>query len=95
MFLDDGVRPLPAPTPSPEMKRADAPPHRLADPAEAVVAWRAQRLRGAGLDGALADRVARDCGYDLHALIALVERGCPPPLAVRILAPLQAGGRPC
>jgi hypothetical protein len=26
---------------------------------------------------------------DLHALIELVERGCPPPLAARILAPLD------
>jgi hypothetical protein len=27
--------------------------------------------------------------YDLHALIELVERGCPPALAVRILGPLD------
>jgi hypothetical protein len=27
--------------------------------------------------------------YDLHALIELVERGCPCHLAVRILAPLD------
>jgi hypothetical protein len=27
--------------------------------------------------------------YDLHALIDLVERGCPPELAVRILTPLE------
>jgi hypothetical protein len=26
---------------------------------------------------------------DLHALTGLVERGCPPPLAARILAPLD------
>jgi hypothetical protein len=26
---------------------------------------------------------------DLHALVKLVERGCPPPLAARILAPLD------
>ena len=32
---------------------------------------------------------ARTRGYDLHALIELVERGCPPELAVRILAPLD------
>ena len=34
-------------------------------------------------------RLARDPRYDLHALIELVERGCPPELAVRILAPLE------
>jgi hypothetical protein len=27
--------------------------------------------------------------YDLHQLIELVEQGCPPELAVRILAPLE------
>ena len=33
--------------------------------------------------------LASDHRYDLHALIELVERGCPPELAVRILAPLE------
>jgi hypothetical protein len=32
---------------------------------------------------------------DLHALLELVDRGCPPALAARILAPLEPGGRPC
>jgi hypothetical protein len=27
--------------------------------------------------------------YDVHAVIELVERGCPPDLATRILAPLD------
>jgi len=36
--------------------------------------------------------VAQDPAYDLHALIELVERGCPPALAVRILAPLEERG---
>lgn len=39
----------------------------------------------------LAARLAPDPQYDLHALIELVERGCPPELAVRILAPLEDG----
>jgi hypothetical protein len=60
-----------------------------------VVAWRAERLEAAGFDDALAWSLARDCAIDLHALIELVERGCPPPLAARILAPLEEGGRPC
>jgi hypothetical protein len=35
----------------------------------------------------LAQWVAADPRFDLHALLELVDRGCPPPLAVRILAP--------
>ena len=31
-------------------------------------------------------------GYDLHALIELVEQSCPPELAARILAPLEESG---
>ena len=38
---------------------------------------------------ALAHSLAHDPRYDLHALIELVEVGCPPELAVRILAPLE------
>jgi hypothetical protein len=56
-----------------------------------VFAWRLRQLRLAGFASALASRVARDAAYDLHALIELVERGCPPRLAVRILAPLDDG----
>jgi hypothetical protein len=44
---------------------------------------------GSGFPPRLARRVAHDVSYDLHALIELVERGCPPALAVRILAPLE------
>jgi hypothetical protein len=57
-----------------------------------VFAWRRRQLVTAGFGSALARRVARDAAYDLHALIELVERGCPPRLAVRILAPV--GERP-
>lgn len=42
-----------------------------------------------GFSHSLARRVAHDAAYDLHALIELVERGCPPAFAVRILAPLD------
>ncbi|HEY7075759.1 MAG TPA: hypothetical protein VH418_10330 [Solirubrobacteraceae bacterium] len=51
--------------------------------------WRAEHLRAAGFDDVLARRLALDRRYDLHALIELVERGCPPKLAARILAPLD------
>lgn len=59
-----------------------------------VVAWRARRLRRAGFPAALAERVATGGELDLHALIDLAERGCPPALAVRILTPLEAPGVP-
>ena len=57
--------------------------------AREVVHWRRDQLVEAGFDPTPATRLAKDSRYDLHALIALVERGCPPDLAVRILAPLD------
>jgi hypothetical protein len=60
-----------------------------------VLAWRAGRLRDAGCSARLADRLARDCRYDLHALLELIDRGCPAELAVRILAPLEDEWEPC
>jgi hypothetical protein len=60
-----------------------------------VTAWRTQRLEQAGFRHELADTLSHRCGYDLHALIQLVERGCPPELAARILAPLDSEERPC
>jgi hypothetical protein len=50
--------------------------------------WRREQLVLSGFSLPLAARVAGDPGYDLHQLIQLVEQGCPPELAVRILAPL-------
>jgi hypothetical protein len=52
------------------------------------VRWRVQCLRGAGFTADLAERLARADGIDLHQLLELVDRGCPPELAARILAPL-------
>jgi len=63
--------------------------------ADPVVLWRASRLRDAGFSPQLADTLARDCAYDLHAVLELVDRGCPADLAARILAPLDADARPC
>jgi hypothetical protein len=54
-----------------------------------VVRWRREQLVDSGFPLPLAAGVAKDARYDLHALIVLVERGCGPELAVRILAPLQ------
>ena len=54
---------------------------------KAVVRWRREQLVGSGFPLPLAARLAKDARYDLHALIELAERRCPPELAVRILAP--------
>jgi hypothetical protein len=62
-------------------------------PPARVAAWRRGRLREAGFDPESAEQLSRERDVDLHALIELVERGCPPPLAVRILAPLERDGR--
>jgi hypothetical protein len=67
---------------------------RVRAPADAV-AWRRARLRKAGFGTALTEQLSHDGGVDLHALIGLVERGCPPPLAARILAPLEHESRQC
>jgi hypothetical protein len=57
--------------------------------APAVVSWRRDQLVHAGFTLPVAARLAGDPRYDLHALIELVERGCSPDLAARILAPLD------
>jgi hypothetical protein len=64
-------------------RRPDLPP-----PSD--VAWREGRLRVAGFSWAAASRLAREQAVDLHELLELVDRGCPPELAARILAPLEA-----
>jgi hypothetical protein len=63
--------------------------------ADAVMAWRTERLRTAGLPDDLAPRIACDRSYDLHALLELVDRGCLAGLAVRILAPIDEQRTPC
>jgi hypothetical protein len=54
-----------------------------------VISWRREQLIGSGFPLAVAARLAEDARYDLHALIELVERGCPHHLAARIAAPLD------
>jgi hypothetical protein len=56
---------------------------------QGLVRWRREQLVDSGFPFPLATRLAKDSQYDLHALIDLVERGCPPELAARILAPLD------
>jgi hypothetical protein len=50
--------------------------------------WRGRVLRQAGFGDELADRLADDGDVDLHDVLTLVDRGCPPELAARILAPV-------
>jgi hypothetical protein len=57
-----------------------------------VVAWRRRRLVEAGFPDALAHRLAAEPRVDVHALLALVDRGCPPDLAARITDPLPDSG---
>ncbi|WP_100501413.1 hypothetical protein [Geodermatophilus chilensis] len=56
---------------------------------EDVVEWRRRRLLDAGFPSTLAAALAADVRLDLHALLQLVERGCPPALAARILSPAE------
>jgi hypothetical protein len=64
-------------------------------PSSDVEAWRLRRLVDAGFPLPLALELAATPGVDLHALLALLDRGCPPELAARILAPIDdTDGRP-
>jgi hypothetical protein len=55
---------------------------------DALEDWRRRRLIAAGFDAPLAVALT-DGDVDLHELLVLVDRGCPPHLAARILAPLH------
>ena len=66
---------------------------RTADPLTTAIPWRRSRLRRAGLDARAAATIAEDARYDVDAIVALTQRGCPPPLAVRIVAPLDRDPR--
>jgi hypothetical protein len=65
--------------------------HALASdqPTIRLVAWRRRRLQHAGFDAKLAEKLASDRRFDLHAVLELIDRRCPPELAARILAPLD------
>lgn len=56
-----------------------------------VHAWRVCWLLASGFSPELAQSVAAS-DIDLHALLGLVDRGCSPELAARILAPLPTSG---
>lgn len=65
-----------------------AHPESGSGPPVDVRRWRRARLLEAGFPATVVDDVAADPRFDLHALLQLVDGGCPPTLAVRILAPL-------
>jgi hypothetical protein len=54
-----------------------------------VMRWRREQLVRTGFAPPLAVAIANDSRYDMHALIELVEQGCEPALAARIIAPLD------
>jgi hypothetical protein len=51
--------------------------------------WRRARLIQAGFAPELATALGSDARIDIHDLLELVDRGCPPHLAARIVAPLD------
>lgn len=58
------------------------------------VQWRMKRLRSLGFPAPLANELAHDGQVDIHALLELIDRGCPPHLAARIVTPLDREPRP-
>ena len=52
---------------------------------ERVARWRAGELERAGFDSDTARQIAQRLDVDLHGAVSLLERGCPPEVAARIL----------
>jgi hypothetical protein len=52
---------------------------------ERIERWRAEELERAGYEPRAAGRLAVRHDVDLHTAVDLLERGCPPDLALRIL----------
>jgi hypothetical protein len=52
---------------------------------ERVERWRTDELLRVGYDVETATVLAADSAVDLHSALELVEHGCPPDLAARIL----------
>jgi len=57
-----------------------------------VITWRLCRLQESGFARDLAAWLASTAAVDVHALLQLVDRGCPPELAARILSPITTSG---
>jgi len=56
-----------------------------------ILEWRACRLRDGGFPPELAQALAGQV-VDVHALLQLVDAGCRPDLAARILSPAEPPG---
>lgn len=72
--------------------RVEAVPCRQDGPPADVTTWRRCRLLEAGFPVLLATVLAGTASVDVHALLQLVDRGCSPDLAARILSPLDLPG---
>ena len=73
----------PPPEPS-EAKKPAIISHQTADHGEVLAHnWRVERLTGLGVPPALAEAYAER--LDWHQVARLVQRGCPPRLALRIV----------
>ena len=59
--------------------------HVVETEAEKVERWRAEALEKGGYDLYSAMQLAARHDVDLHQAVELVEAGCPPALALRIL----------
>jgi hypothetical protein len=69
--------------------------HCCADgPPVDVITWRRCRLLESGFAQDLAQQLAAMPDVDVHALLQLVDRGCPTELAARILSPITLPGSP-
>lgn len=54
-------------------------------PVDPVQSWRRERLEAVGYTRAQALMLSERVDIDLHLATRLIEDGCPPPTAVRIL----------
>ena len=71
------------------MRHQKPKPREADESMDGLVEWRLRRLKRAGFEARLAERLSSDRRFDLHAVLELIDRGCPPALAARILAPLD------
>ena len=71
--------------PTMEAVDAEALEENAPDPAARVLGWRIEQLMAVGFDTDAAFVLALDRNVDLHQATELVERGCPPQTAFRIL----------
>ena len=82
------TRPVPRHQPGMTIKHlASRGPCFVDGPPVDVTTWRLCRLLESGFPRGLAQRLASTRTVDIHALLQLVDRGCPPELAARILSP--------